>query len=184
MAVGDGRANAPPCTAARRGHERRQGGMMLLAKQLLSLDTIRVRAEAADWQAAVRLGVDLLAAAGTVEDRYYDAIVEATRALGPWYLLAPGIAMPHGRPEQGVKANSFALVTLATPVAFGDPDNDPIDVLIMLAATDAKSMNESLIVDVVTLVSDDDALRAIRAARSHAEMRQLLQSLADQNPEM
>ena len=33
----------------------------------------------------------------------------------------------------------FALVTLKTPVRFGDEDNDPIDILITMAAVDAKT---------------------------------------------
>ena len=78
--------------------------------------------------------------------------------------------MPHGRPGDGVKQNSFSLVTLGTPVNFGDPDNDPIDILITLAATDAKAMNESSIVDVVTLLSDERLVERIRAATDRSEL--------------
>lgn len=143
---------------------------MELTKQLLAMDAIQLQAEAADWKEAVRIGVDLLVKADAVEPRYYDAIVNMTAELGPWYILAPGMAMPHGRPEEGVKKNSFALVTLKTPVNFGDPDNDPIDILITLAATDAKTMNESSIVEVVTLLGDDEMVARIRAAKTRAEL--------------
>lgn len=146
---------------------------MKLTKQLLELNTIRLQAKAADWKEAVRLGTALLEQAGTVEARYCDAIVAMTEELGPWYLLAPGIAMPHARPEEGVKQTSFALVTLATPVNFGDPDNDPIDILITLAASDAKTMNEEAIVDVVTLLDNEETVRRIRAAKARADIESL-----------
>lgn len=143
---------------------------MKLIKQLLELDAIQLKAEAADWKEAVRIGVDLLIRVDAVEPRYYDSIVKTTAELGPWYILAPGLAMPHGRPGDGVKKDSFALVTLRTPVNFGDPDNDPVDILVTLAATDAKTMNESSIVDVVTLLGDEDVVTRIRAATTRAEL--------------
>lgn len=151
--------------------------MKKLAEQLLTLDSIHLQAEAADWREAVRLGVDLLVRADTVEPRYYDAIIKMTEELGPWYVLAPGMAMPHGRPEEGVKQNSFALVTLKTPVNFGEPDNDPIDILITLAATDAKTMTEESIVAVATFLDDEDRIRRLRAAKTRADLEAIFADL-------
>lgn len=150
---------------------------MTLTEHLLTSGAIRLQAEATDWKAAVRLGVDLLVAAGSVEPRYYDAIVTMTEQLGPWYLLAPGLAMPHARPEEGVIADGFALVTLSTPVAFGSPDNDPVDILILLAATSAKTMNEESIVQVATLFDDEARIEEIRAAKSRADLERIFAAI-------
>ena len=143
---------------------------MKLTEQLLALDTVLLQGQAATWQDAVRLGAGLLERAGTVEPRYADAIVAMTEELGPWYVLAPGLAMPHARPEEGVLQNSFALVTLATPVRFGSEDNDPIDILVTLAATDARTMTEESIVEVVTLLDDEARIERLRAARTRADL--------------
>lgn len=151
--------------------------MMSLAKQLLALDTVLLQAEASDWKGAVRLGVDLLVHAGTVEPGYYDAIVKMTEELGPWYVLAPGMAMPHARPEEGVIRNSFALVTLKTPVNFGEPDNDPIDILVTLAATDAKTMTEESIASVANFLDDEDRIRRLRAAATRSDLETLFAGL-------
>jgi len=150
---------------------------MNLIDQLLARDTILLQGQASDWKQAVKLGVDLLVNAGAVEPRYYDAIVGMTGQLGPWYLLAPGLAMPHARPEEGVLQTAFALVTLAEPVVFGDPDNDPIDILITLAATDAKTMNEQSIVEVVTLLDDEQRVERIRAARTREELLEIFNEI-------
>ena len=99
---------------------------MDLRRHLSARGAVCLQAKAEDWREAVKIGTDLLVAAGTIEARYYDAIVASVDELGPYFLLAPGLAMPHARPEQGVVQNSFALVTLAEPVCFGDPDNDPV----------------------------------------------------------
>lgn len=143
---------------------------MKLTEHLLTANTIRLGAEAADWREAVKLGVDLLIGADLVEPRYYDAVVSMTEELGPWYVLAPGLAMPHARPEEGVRRDGFALVTLKTPVAFGSEDNDPIDILITLAATDARTMNEESIVQVATLFDDEARIDRIRAAKTRADL--------------
>ena len=152
---------------------------MNLKEHLLSRKAIALNRSVGTWQEAVRIGTDLLVEAGTIEPRYYDEIVKSTTELGPYYLLAPGIAMPHARPEGGVVENSFALVTLATPVAFGDPDNDPIDILITLAAIDAKTQNESAIVQVVTLLDNEETIATLRAARTIADIEALFASLEE-----
>lgn len=63
-------------------------------------------------QEAVKIGVDLLVAADVVEPRYYRAILDGVEQFGPYFVIAPGPAMPHGRPEEGVKKTGFSLVTL------------------------------------------------------------------------
>ncbi len=51
----------------------------------------------------MKIGVDLLVAADVVEPRYYRAILDGVAQHGPYFVIAPGLAMPHGRPEEGVK---------------------------------------------------------------------------------
>lgn len=41
--------------------------------------------------------------ADVVEPRYYRAILDGVAQHGPYFVIAPGLAMPHGRPEEGVK---------------------------------------------------------------------------------
>lgn len=99
---------------------------MKLRDSLAENKSIRLQAEAETWQDAVKIGVDLLVAADVVEPRYYQAILDAVEQHGPYFVLAPGLAMPHGRPEEGVKKTGFALVTLKKPLEFNHEDNDPV----------------------------------------------------------
>lgn len=147
-------------------------------RDMLNRENIRLKAEAADWREAVRLGGQLLVATGVAEPRYIDAIINCTEELGPYYVLAPGLAMPHARPEHGVRETGFALMTLKTPVNFGNPDNDPVDVLIFLAAADDDSHIEAMS-QVVTVFSDDEAFAKIREARAADEITGLLATMLD-----
>lgn len=110
---------------------------MKLHDSLAQNHSIRLQAEAESWQEAVKIGVDLLVAADVVEPRYYQAILDGVAQHGPYFVIAPGLAMPHGRPEEGVKKTGFALVTLKKPLIFNHEDNDPVDILITMAAVDA-----------------------------------------------
>lgn len=111
---------------------------MKLRDSLAENKSIRLQAEAETWQDAVKIGVDLLVAADVVEPRYYQAILDAVEQHGPYFVLARA-AMPHGRPEEGVKKTGFALVTLKKPLEFNHEDNDPVDILITMAAVDANT---------------------------------------------
>lgn len=74
---------------------------MKLRDSLAENNSIRLQAEANTWQEAVKIGVDLLVAADVVEPRYYQVILDGVEQFGPYFVIAPGLAMPHGRPEEG-----------------------------------------------------------------------------------
>ncbi len=80
---------------------------MKLRDSLAENNSIRLQAEANTWQEAVKIGVDLLVAADVVEPRYYQAILDGVEQFGPYFVIAPGLVMPHGRPEEGVEENRF-----------------------------------------------------------------------------
>ena len=124
---------------------------MKLRDSLAENKSIRLQAEAETWQDAVKIGVDLLVAADVVEPRYYQAILDGVEQFGPYFVIAPGLAMPHGRPEEGVKKTGFALVTLKKPLEFNHEDNDPVDILITMAAVDANTHQEVGIMQIVNL---------------------------------
>ncbi|MEM4666305.1 MAG: PTS sugar transporter subunit IIA [Thermofilum sp.] len=90
---------------------------------------VLVGAVAENWEEAVRLAGKLLAADGIVEERYVEAMVQVTRELGPYAVIAPGVALPHARPEDGAKEVGLSIVTLREGVNFGSP-NDPVYIVI------------------------------------------------------
>lgn len=144
---------------------------MVLQDFIIENGAFALGQEAADWKAAVKLGTDLLVKAGAAEERYYEAILKMTEELGPYYVIAPGIAMPHTRPENGAKKTGFALVTLKNPVSFGHSDNDPVEIVLCICAKDAKDMNESVIVEAVTLFDDEKAVERLKKAQSVDDLR-------------
>jgi ascorbate PTS system EIIA or EIIAB component len=101
--------------------------------------TVRAQVQASDWRAAVEQSGGLLADVGAVEPRYVEAMKATLLEYGPYAVIAPGIALPHARPEHGVNRPALSLVTLADPVEFGHSANDPVDVVIAFGAVDKET---------------------------------------------
>jgi len=105
-------------------------------EELLPKERIAVSVQAADWESAVRALGQLMHDTGAVEERYIEAMINTTKELGPYIVIAPGVAIPHARPEDGVIEPSLAFAKLSTPVEFGNKENDPVSLLFGLGALD------------------------------------------------
>ncbi len=147
---------------------------MKLRDSLVENNAIRLQATAETWQEAIRIGVDLLVKADVVEPRYYQAILNGVQQHGPYFVIAPGLAMPHGRPEEGVKRTGFALVTLSKPLVFNHEENDPVDILITMAAVDAHAHQEVGIMQIVELFADEANFNRLRACRCEQDVLDLI----------
>jgi mannitol/fructose-specific phosphotransferase system IIA component (Ntr-type) len=103
-------------------------------KELLRPSLVAVDVNVKDWQEAIQACGKLLFADGATEERFTDAMIRVAKEFGPYIVIAPGIALPHARPEDGVIKASIAVVKLKNPVNFGNIDNDPVWLLVGLAA--------------------------------------------------
>ena len=110
-----------------------------MLKDYITPDLIALQIQVADWRQAVRAGGELLVKAGICEVRYVDAMVKAVEEMGPYMVLAPGLALAHARPEDGVKKIGMSIITLSTPVEFGSESNDPVKLVISFGGVDNKS---------------------------------------------
>lgn len=134
------------------------GGVSLL-QDLLSEDNVSFRYPAETWEDVIRHGGQLMVDAGFTDPTYTEAMIDVVRDMGPYIVLAPGLAMPHVRPEMGAKQVGAALVTLEKPIDFGSPENDPVSVAIFLCAPN-KDEHIQLLTDIATLFEDEEFLDA------------------------
>jgi mannitol/fructose-specific phosphotransferase system IIA component (Ntr-type) len=113
-------------------------------EELLPKDRIAISVQAEDWESAVRYVGQLMVDTSVVEERYIEAMINTTKDLGPYIVIAPGVAIPHSRPEDGVLKPCLAFVKLDTPVEFGNKENDPVTLLFALGALDHDQHVEAL----------------------------------------
>ncbi|HIH9471884.1 TPA: PTS sugar transporter subunit IIA [Klebsiella variicola subsp. variicola] len=134
-----------------------------MIRDWLTPDKINVINSIDNWKNAVRLSAEPLLAQGYMAEHYIEAILKSHEELGSYYLLAPGLAMPHARPEQGALRNGLSLLHIKEGISFGSTENDPVYVVIMLCA---RSGNEhiTMIGELAELFSDQQKLERLLKA--------------------
>jgi mannitol/fructose-specific phosphotransferase system IIA component (Ntr-type) len=141
---------------------------------LLNEKTIRLNAEAADWPESVRLAGALLVDIDAVSPSYVDAMIGVVEELGPYMVVAPGIALAHARPKDGVKRVCMSLIGLASPVEFGSEANDPVDLVFAFGAVD-KNAHIEVLKDLATFLQHEEAVMALRRCKNASEVVQLIE---------
>ncbi|MDW2020079.1 PTS sugar transporter subunit IIA, partial [Vibrio sp. 704] len=110
-----------------------------MLRELITSDVIRIHSDATDWKDAISKSCEALIENGAIEPSYVEAIYRSHEELGPYYVVGPGMAMPHARPEDGVNRLSLAITVIQNGVNFNSEENDPVKMLVTLAATDSNS---------------------------------------------
>lgn len=138
-----------------------------------SLCSITTQVPASDWREAVRLSGDGLVSRGATTNEYTDQMIAAVEEHGPYIVIAPGIALAHARPSEAVLQGGLSWVGLDSPVVFGHPKNDPVSLVIGLAATDHNSHLE-VMKSLASVLSNKSIVARLNEATSAAEVRTIL----------
>ena len=149
---------------------------MIEAKKLIRENLIDVDVEVDDWQGAIRAVGSLMVADGAVEERFVDAMIRVAIEFGPYIVVAPGIALPHARPEDGVIEASIGIIRLKNPVNFGNEDNDPVYLVVALAAVDQEQHIDGLR-QLALVLGDDEKIVAIKEATTREELLDIFWSV-------
>ncbi|WP_028777187.1 PTS sugar transporter subunit IIA [Shimazuella kribbensis] len=112
--------------------------------ELLQLETVELDVEGKNAINAIRLAGDLLVNAKKAKPDYVDAMVKGYTDIGPYIVIAPGIAIPHARPEEGALQTGLSIIRLTTSIAFGHESNDPVKLVCALVGIDKSSHLEML----------------------------------------
>lgn len=96
-----------------------------------------------DWEEAIAAAIALLELDQRVTADYLPRVLEANQKHGPYFVVAPGIAIAHAEPGPDVLATGMALLRLEQPVVSGSA-NDPVHLLFAFCAVDSNSHIELL----------------------------------------
>ena len=135
-------------------------------------NSIRVLAAALDREHAIELAGDLLVASGRVTPEYTTAMVEVLDTHGPYFVIAPGIALAHAKPAESVLATGLSLVTLAEPIVFGNQANDPVKLVFGLCAVNHES-HIQMLGELSTLLSNNESVNILLNAGDTEQIRSL-----------
>ena len=104
---------------------------------------------------------------------YTDQMIATVEQLGPYIVIAPGIALAHARPSEAVLRPGLSWVTLAQGVRFGHKDNDPVTLVVGLAAPDDSSHVQAL-ATLAELLEDPSRRAALLAARAPQDVLSII----------
>jgi len=145
-------------------------GEKILKRRILEKQAVLLDVHAKDWEDAVRICGDLLVQTGKVEATYVEAMIGNIHDLGPYILIAPGVAMPHARPEDGVLQEGISVVVLEEEIAFDN--GKEFKVLIGLAALNSKS-HIDILQKIAEVISQPESMDRLKNAAGYEEIFRL-----------
>ncbi|MBU9846409.1 PTS mannitol transporter subunit IIA [Rahnella ecdela] len=136
-------------------------------------ESIAIYSSADDWSQAIDLSMKNILERKYITPDYIQAIKDTTREIGPYYLLAPGIAMPHARPECGALHTALSFTLLRQGVSF-DAESPPVRLLIGLAAKDSDSHIEA-IQALSEILCEDEVIDELLNSKNTEELINIIQ---------
>lgn len=146
---------------------------MSTLNNLLLPGAVDLHAHTADWRQAIQVAGDLLHEGGAITSDYTQAMIASVEQNGPYIVVAPGFAFAHARPSAAVKRTAISWVRLTEPVEFGHAKNDPVRLVVALAAKD-DSAHTSAMKELASLLANKSRRAQLESAESEEELRELL----------
>jgi PTS system ascorbate-specific IIA component len=140
---------------------------------LLSPVAVRLGVHSPDWRAAIRAAGQALVDDGVSTADYTEQMITNVEENGPYIVIAPGLAFAHARPSPAVLRTGMSWIRLREPVRFGHDTNDPVSLVVALAATDPSAHTEAMAA-LARALSDPATTTALDQARTAPEILALL----------
>ncbi len=149
----------------------KQGGNTMLI-DFIPENFIKVTKSVKDFKEAVREAGEILLSNGIIEEVYIEKMIEVAETQ-KYIVIAPHIAMPHARPEDGVIKNGMSMLYLKEGVDFGHSEHDPVKVVFALAGKDHDS-HLGLLSHLCEGLDDDDFVKRLLNIQNKEQIIKLL----------
>ena len=146
--------------------------LRVMLSDLLTKEKICFTDEKLDWKSAIELAAQPLLNQGEIEPTYISAIINRVEEFGPYIDLGMGIALPHARPEDGVKKLGMSFLRCEQPVYLQDDPKHEIKIFIVLAAIDNETHLRALST-LTQILSNKDELNKMLTVETVAELEQI-----------
>jgi PTS system ascorbate-specific IIA component len=123
-------------------------------EKMMVRDLIQLNVQASDWRDAIRKSANPLLVEGDITKNYVDQIIASVEKYGPYFVIAPHVALAHAPSKAGAERMALGLTTLGTPVDFHNEGNDPVKYVFTLSTTDPNSHLDAM-KELVGFLSDD-----------------------------
>ncbi|MGP4074785.1 BglG family transcription antiterminator [Halobacillus sp. K22] len=134
-----------------------------MLNELLTKKTIQLKDQVSSWEEAIKTAAQPLIEQESIQPEYVQAMIDNVNELGPYVVIAPGIAIPHARPEAGVERLGMSFLRLKDPIYFSDQEKHRAQLVIVLAAIDNQTHLKAL-AQLTELLSNEDNVDKLIAA--------------------
>lgn len=142
-------------------------------REYLKESSIKVSVPVKNWEHAVEEACAVLEDRRSILPSYCASIKEKLRTLGPYMVIAPGVALLHTDTDKGVLKTDFSIMTLRQGIRFGKEDYDPVRLVITFSSTDGVSHIQALR-DLALLLGDSERVLKIMNADTKKEIQKLI----------
>lgn len=132
--------------------------------KLFSPDRIALDKEILDWKEGIIAAGELLLWQKKITVNYLQQMIDLVIKYGPYIVIAPGVALAHASPLDGVLAPAVSLIRLKTPVSFGEHQYSPVLTILACAVYDTPEY-ANILIQLMTLLRRPDFIQMIRTAR-------------------
>jgi mannitol/fructose-specific phosphotransferase system IIA component (Ntr-type) len=146
---------------------------MTLLRSAFGQDSFAISQLVTSREEAITLAGKLLVASGRVQDKYVSSMLEAVEKFGAYIVIAPGIALAHGKPDESVIETGMSLVLLEQAIEFVHEQNDPVSLVFGLAAKDHSS-HIGLMAELADLLGNPTKVGSLLKATEIDQLREIL----------
>ncbi|MEH7387439.1 PTS sugar transporter subunit IIA [Bacillus sp. JJ1521] len=139
--------------------------MKFLEEGLVALDV-----HASSPEDTIKQAGNLLVNENAVNESYVEAMIQSYKKNGPYFVLAPSIALPHARPEDGVNEASVSFIRLKDPIAFGSELNDPVKFVFALGASSSDE-HLQILQKLIILLNDQENIKKLEEATNYQQIK-------------
>lgn len=143
-------------------------------EDIIIRENIRIEWQKVQWQEAIKIAGNLLLKNGSTTEDYINEMIQTVLNLGPYIVIAPGMAIAHAAPSTSVLRDDISLVVFKDPVYFNS-HNDPVKLLFAFSASKKEQHLEQL-VKLSTLLSEKETVQELEESDTEEEIYRLIHS--------
>ncbi|KRK78868.1 PTS sugar transporter subunit IIA [Companilactobacillus nodensis] len=144
-----------------------------MIEKIVQEDLIKLNIKANDWKDAVRKSAQPLVDDNYITENYVSEIINSVNEYGPYFVIAPHVALAHAPSESGAEKLAMGISTLEPAIKFNNADNDPVSYVFTLSAPDSDSHLKAM-QELVGLLSGSEFYKVLDEAQSSGEILQFI----------
>jgi PTS system ascorbate-specific IIA component len=150
-----------------------------LIEKIISENLIKLHVKANDWKEAIRLSSQPLLDQKIVTSNYVDEIINSVNEYGPYFVIAPHVALAHAPGKAGAKKLAMGISVLEPSVKFNNADNDPVSYVFTLSAPDSDSHLKAM-QELVYLLTDEKFYQVLSNSETPSEILRFIKGSVEQ----